>query len=216
MEINKILQFLKRKSDENNTLISIEKCIQPCSFDVDIIELAEISNNNINSSVNTKTSTVKKYHKNGLGFHLIDENNKIVNEGIKNIKPINYIIKLEENNEVKELNLFGWFLSANKCYRFSSSFYFDGIPDNINSLLCNKANILNSGVRIESGVYQPGFKGQIKGVIYTQDSDVFISYGSRIAQMIFNDTESKNRYNGSLQEKNEIIPINNIFISPIL
>lgn len=111
----------------------------------------------------------------------------------------NFKLKIEDKKEERT----GWYLLEGV---YSLTFN-QGckLPNNISAEIKHRSSLNRLGLKITSGIYDPGFEVEQMGAMLKVDHRIFIEYQSRIAQIIMNYcTPTKNEYNGQFQKEKDI------------
>jgi deoxycytidine triphosphate deaminase len=93
----------------------------------------------------------------------------------------------------------GWNLKAGNAYTMDSNFYVS-VPEKTGASVIGRSTFNRNGILIRSSWYDSGFKGNIGATIYCM-RDCFIEEGTRVAQIIFEECDSKEMYDGQYQGK---------------
>lgn len=167
----------------------LKNCIQQSGLDVDVIEISLVQNEYV--ELGGKLNRIVYLESDDAQSGIKNRNN------LRKLTPNSFHIAKDGKEEV----IFGWYLNRNCAYDFSSSFNIK-MPDDKVAYLKTRSTLNRNGIQIQSGLYDPGFNGKIGGVIYTGNEDVFLSYGSRVAQLIVETCEivpADELYNGQYQ-----------------
>jgi dUTP pyrophosphatase len=86
-------------------------------------------------------------------------------------------------------------------------FYFESnlkitVPYGYVAWLMPRSSLNRNGIRVESGLYDSGFTGNVAGTIYVHTGLPFtLERGARIAQLIFAEADTLHKYSGQYQGK---------------
>lgn len=93
-------------------------------------------------------------------------------------------------------------LAPGNYYLFDSVEYVE-VPDTAAGKLIHRSSANRASMRIESGVYDSGFKGHVGGSI-TVVVPMKLYRGTRVAQLVMWSADSNGEYNGQWQDKNSV------------
>lgn len=93
-------------------------------------------------------------------------------------------------------------LSQQGVYQFETEVYVN-LPEDVAGWIIARSSLNRNGIRAWSGLYDPGFRNYIGGVLYVPQHTV-IEQGARIAQFIAVKADSAHLYAGRYQDRAEI------------
>ncbi len=74
------------------------------------------------------------------------------------------------------------------------------IPWGFVAWLVTRSSLNRNGIRVESGLYDAGFKGKIAGTLYNHSGvNIDLQRGARVAQLVFAEAETLHKYDGQYQ-----------------
>lgn len=94
-------------------------------------------------------------------------------------------------------------IEHNVVYDWSSLFSLD-IPENVCAILIVRSSLNRIGGTVNAGNYDSGYRGLIGGSLTSRAGDILIAPATRIAQIMFYQTDSASLYNGAYQQNDGI------------
>jgi deoxycytidine triphosphate deaminase len=94
----------------------------------------------------------------------------------------------------------GWLLEPGGRYEGTSSMYVE-VPENMAAVLLIKSTLNRNAIKMISGLYDSGFKGNIGFTIHNPIGYSFIEVGALIGQIAFVESESVGVYTGGYNTK---------------
>lgn len=93
-----------------------------------------------------------------------------------------------------------WHLAPNSAYDISSDMFVT-IPATHAALLLPRSTFVRNGCWLASGIFDSGYEGSVAGVLHTGDAPVLVAPGTRIAQIMFIESNSAKMYDGGYNHK---------------
>lgn len=99
------------------------------------------------------------------------------------------------NPEIINERISGWLLEPGGSYEGTSTMYVE-VPPNMAAFLMIKSTLNRNALKMISGLYDSGFKGNIGFTIHNPIGYSFIEIGALVGQIMFVDSESVGLYAG--------------------
>ena len=89
-----------------------------------------------------------------------------------------------------------WVLDPNSVYDVMSNLYTE-VPEGMAALVNIRSTLNRAGIRLSTGVWDSGFKGNLGAILHTPSGCEFeLGVGTRIAQVLFFASDSEGTYAG--------------------